>query len=253
VNALVIAASGVLGLAVGSFLNVVVWRVPRGESVLRPRSRCTGCGTQLADRDNVPVLSWLLLHGRCRTCAAPISARYPLLELACGALFAATAARFGAGAALPAYLVLAAGLIALTAIEVELGLLPDSLLYPTAGVVAVLLVGAAVAEAEPRRLACAAGGAAASLALSFGCRLLAPQRVTAGDVRLALVLGAAVGWLGLILVPLFLVLSLVTWAVTGVACAASTRRRHTATTAVGAFLALGAEAVILLGRRFADL
>ena len=245
-----IAVSGVLGLAVGSFLNVVVWRVPRGESVLRPRSRCPGCGTQLADRDNVPVLSWLLLHGRCRSCAAPISARYPLLELACGALFAATAARFGAGAALPAYLVLAAGLIALAAVEVEHGRLPDALLYPTAGVVAALLVGATVAEAAPRRLAWAAVGAAASLALASACRLLAPQRVTADDVRLALVLGAAVGWLGLILVPLFLFGSLLTCAVTGVA---STRSRHTATTAAGAFLAFGAEAVILLGRRFADL
>ncbi|MBW8826742.1 MAG: prepilin peptidase [Acidobacteria bacterium] len=83
----------VVGLAVGSFLNVVLYRVPRRESVVRPRSRCPGCQTPLADRDNVPVVSWLLLRGRCRTCAMPISARYPLVE-------AATAAAFGIMAAI---------------------------------------------------------------------------------------------------------------------------------------------------------
>jgi leader peptidase (prepilin peptidase)/N-methyltransferase len=79
----------VVGLAVGSFLNVVLYRVPRRESIVRPRSRCPGCHMPLADRDNVPVVSWLLLRGRCRTCAMPISVRYPLVE-------AATAAAFGA-------------------------------------------------------------------------------------------------------------------------------------------------------------
>lgn len=80
--------AGLLGLAIGSFLNVVAYRVPRGESVSHPRSRCPRCQTSIAWYDNVPVASWLMLHGKCRACHGPISARYPLIELGTGALFA---------------------------------------------------------------------------------------------------------------------------------------------------------------------
>lgn len=83
--------AGLLGLAIGSFLNVVVYRVPRGESISHPRSRCPRCQTPIAWYDNVPVLSWLLLRGKCRSCHEPISARYPLIELATGAAFAVIA------------------------------------------------------------------------------------------------------------------------------------------------------------------
>ena len=89
---LIIAMAGAFGLAIGSFLNVVIHRVPQGLSVVRPASRCPSCGTTLAGRDNIPVLSWLLLRGRCRTCGARISLRYPLVELATGVVFAAVAA-----------------------------------------------------------------------------------------------------------------------------------------------------------------
>src|ERR671917_120159 len=84
-----IALAGVLGALIGSFLNVVIHRLPRGESLVRPRSRCPGCGGQIASYDNVPVLSWLLLRGRCRRCGAPISPRYPLVELLTALAFAA--------------------------------------------------------------------------------------------------------------------------------------------------------------------
>src|SRR4051812_46407840 len=125
---LVAAGCGLLGLLVGSFLNVVIHRVPRKESVVRPRSRCPGCGTTLAERDNIPVLSWLLLRGRCRTCGEPISARYPLIELLTAVVFAAVGARFGADWAVPAYLVLAAGLVAVSAIDLEHFLVPNRIL-----------------------------------------------------------------------------------------------------------------------------
>src|SRR5260370_17201206 len=105
-TAVLAVVCGVLGLAVGSFLNVVVHRVPRKESVVRPRSRCPRCGTQLAERDNIPVLSWVVLRGRCRTCGEPISIRYPLVEVATAALFVPAALRFAWDWALPAYLVL---------------------------------------------------------------------------------------------------------------------------------------------------
>src|SRR5437764_11567216 len=103
VTAFVTVASGLFGLAVGSFLNVVIYRVPRKESVVRPRSRCPGCGTQLAERDNIPVVSWLILRGKCRTCGEPISARYPLVELLTGALFVGAALRVGLDWALAPY------------------------------------------------------------------------------------------------------------------------------------------------------
>src|SRR6188472_937660 len=104
VTAALAVPCAVLGLLVGSFLNVVIHRVPRKESVVHPRSRCPSCGTQLKARDNVPVLSWLVLGGKCRTCRAPISARYPLVELLTGAMFAATAIRFHDSWVLPAFL-----------------------------------------------------------------------------------------------------------------------------------------------------
>jgi leader peptidase (prepilin peptidase) / N-methyltransferase len=88
--------AGLFGASVGSFLNVVVYRLPRHESLSSPPSRCPSCGTAIAWRDNIPVLSWLLLRGRCRTCRTPISARYPLVEFATAVVFVAVAL-FGRG------------------------------------------------------------------------------------------------------------------------------------------------------------
>src|SRR5689334_5346527 len=98
----------VLGLAVGSFPNVGMYRVPRGESVVRPGSHCPSCQTAIRPWHNVPVFSWLVLRGRCATCKTRISVRYPLVELGTAALFVAVTARLGLSAALPAYLYLAA-------------------------------------------------------------------------------------------------------------------------------------------------
>src|SRR3954449_8252656 len=100
-TAFVAAICAVLGLAVGSFLNVVIHRVPRRESVVSPRSRCPGCGTEISPRDNIPLVSWLLLRGRCRTCRTSISIRYPAVELGCAVLFVAMALRFPDDWALP--------------------------------------------------------------------------------------------------------------------------------------------------------
>src|SRR3954468_15901301 len=105
---IVTALCALLGLVIGSFLNVVIWRVPRGESVVRPASHCPGCGNEIGNRDNIPVLSWLLLRGRCRYCGRRISIRYPLVELATAALFAGFAVRFGPHVVLIAFLYLAA-------------------------------------------------------------------------------------------------------------------------------------------------
>ncbi|HET6481690.1 MAG TPA: prepilin peptidase, partial [Actinoplanes sp.] len=96
-----------LGLTVGSFLNVVIHRVPRDESLIHPRSRCPACGSEVRNRHNIPVLGWMLLRGRCADCDTPISPRYPLVETGTAVLFVAVAARFGLTWELPAYLYLA--------------------------------------------------------------------------------------------------------------------------------------------------
>jgi leader peptidase (prepilin peptidase)/N-methyltransferase len=188
---------GVLGLAVGSFLNVVVHRVPRGESVVRPGSRCPRCGDPVRPRDNVPVLSWLLLLGRCWGCGAPISARYPLVELGTAALFAALAVRFGPDPALPAFLYLGAVGIALALIDVAVKRLPDVLTLPSYVVGPVLLAAAVpFGSATLGDLGRALTGLAVFYAFYFVLVLAYPRGMGFGDVKLAGVLGLYTAWLG---------------------------------------------------------
>jgi leader peptidase (prepilin peptidase)/N-methyltransferase len=192
----VLVVIGVFGLVVGSFLNVVIYRVPRDESLLRPGSHCPHCATAIRPRHNVPVLSWLLLRGRCADCGTPISARYPLVELATGALFVAVAARFGLRAELPAYLYLAALTVALTLIDFDVRRLPDPIVLPSYVVGVLLLAPAAVAHAD---WSSAGRGLLAMLAL-FGfylaLALVYPGGMGFGDVKLAGLLGLYLGWLG---------------------------------------------------------
>src|SRR5437764_6252887 len=197
VSALVTAMCGVFGLAVGSFLNVVIYRVPRKESVVRPRSRCPGCGTQLAERDNIPVVSWVLLRGRCRTCGEAISGRYPLVELGTAALFVAAALRFGLDWVLPAYLVFFASLVVITFIDLEHYIIPNRVLYPTLFVAIPLLVIAAAAQGEWDKLARAIIGAAVAWVFFLILHLVSPRGMGFGDVRLSFLLGLFLGWLDL--------------------------------------------------------
>jgi leader peptidase (prepilin peptidase) / N-methyltransferase len=189
-------AGGLLGLLVGSFLNVVVWRVPRGESVVSPPSACPRCGSPIRPRDNVPVLSWMLLRGRCRNCGARISPRYPLVELATAVLFALTAWRLGMVWELPAYLYLAAIAVALTLIDVDVRRLPNAIVLPSYGVAAVLLLLPAVAEGEWGAYVRALLGGAVLFAGYFLLAFAYPAGMGFGDVKLAGVLGMYLAWLG---------------------------------------------------------
>lgn len=190
--------AGVFGLAVGSFLNVVIYRVPVGESVVSPPSRCPSCGSSIRNRHNVPVFGWLLLRGRCYDCRAPISTRYPLVEAATGVLFAAVTWRLlviDMPWALAAYLYLAAAGVALAMIDIDVKRLPDAIVLPSYAVVAVLLTVAAMGEHDWWPLARAAIGAAALFALYFALVLAYPAGMGFGDVKLAGVLGALMGYL----------------------------------------------------------
>jgi leader peptidase (prepilin peptidase)/N-methyltransferase len=196
VTALVAAISGVYGLVIGSFLNVVIWRVPRKESIVKPASHCPSCETPIATRDNIPVFSWLFLRGRCRNCGGRISFRYPLIELLTAALFAAVGARFFDSWALPAYLVLAAGLIALSVIDLETFLLPNRIVYPVGIIGGVLLLFAAVVMGDWAEFFRALEGGAVAFAFFFLIHFLYPSGMGFGDVRLSFILGMFLGWLG---------------------------------------------------------
>lgn len=211
---------GFLGLIIGSFLNVVIARVPHGGSVVRPPSACPNCHNEIAWFDNVPVVSWLVLRARCRKCATPIAIRYPAVELATGLLFALDAAVVGMRAELPAVLLFTAGGVALSVIDIELFRLPTRIIYVTLGLVAAALVGAAVFGHHPRHLVTAAAGAAIATTALFLILMIYPRGMGWGDVRLAALLGAILGWYGLGRVALGLFGGYLVGAVVGLVIAA---------------------------------
>lgn len=195
-TAFLIAACALLGLVIGSFLNVVIYRVPRGESVVHPRSRCPGCGTEITPRDNIPVLSWLLLRGRCRSCGEPISWRYPAIELLTAVMFAVMAVRFGLTWPLPAYLYLAAIGVALAMIDLDVKRLPDPLTLPSYVVGGLLLLLPAALDGQWGDYGRAWLAALALFAFYFVLVLVYPRGMGFGDVKLAGVVGLYLGFLG---------------------------------------------------------
>ena len=193
---LLAAGAALLGLLIGSFLNVVIHRVPRGESVVSPPSACPGCRREIRPRDNVPVVSWLLLRGRCRDCSTTISARYPLVEAGTALLFGVMALRFGLDPVLPAYLYLAAVGLALALIDLDCRRLPDALTLPSYPVSLLLLAAAAGAGSDSGELLRAVLGGVAMLSVYFALWFAYPAGMGFGDVKLAGVLGMYTGWIG---------------------------------------------------------
>lgn len=205
-----LAAAGAFGTLIGSFLNVVVYRVPAGLSVVRPGSACPGCGAPIRPWDNIPVLSWLVLRGRCRDCAQPISARYPLVESATGVLFVAVAWRFAPGileahgttsviaaaVQLVAYLYLAAVSVALALIDLDTHTLPNAIVYPSYLVGTVLLAASGLIAGDTAALLTAGVGMVGLFALYLLIALVSPGGMGFGDVKLAGVLGLYLGFLG---------------------------------------------------------
>lgn len=194
--------AGLFGLVLGSFLNVVIYRVPAGIPLTR-ESRCPQCDAPVRPWQNVPVVSWLILRGKCAPCGAPISARYPLVELATGLAFIGVAGLFLDGfldaAKAPvilAYLYLAAISIALALIDLDTRRLPDVIVLPAYVVLAALFVVTCLLGAPWEGLLRAAIGGVALYAFYFLLRLVRPGGMGGGDVKLAGVLGMALGWLG---------------------------------------------------------
>ena len=233
-----------LGLIVGSFLNVVIYRVPRDLSVVRPGSACPGCGSPIAARDNIPVLSWLLLRGRCRTCGEPISGRYPLVEGLNAALWLGLAwwawGPEGISPLLPWLLVLGSAGLALWFIDVDHHRLPDAIvlpLYPL-GIAGLVLAGILSSHWPLTELAVGVG---AWLVVIGGIWLLTGGRAMGfGDVKLAPVLAATLAWVGISSALVGLLVAFVLGGVVGLVLMLSGRARRGSHMAFGPFLLLGA-------------
>jgi leader peptidase (prepilin peptidase) / N-methyltransferase len=247
VTAVLAVVCAAFGLCIGSFLNVVIHRVPKRESIVRPRSRCPACGVQIADRDNVPVVSFVLLHGRCRACDQRIPVRYPLVELGTAVLFAAAAVRFGATWQLPAFCVFFASLLAVSVIDLDLFIIPNRVVYPTLFLTAPLLAAAAAAEGTWGHLRDAAIGGAVGFGVLLVIHVAMPRGMGFGDVRLSGVIGMMLGWLGLRYLALGLFLAFLLAALIGIVLIATRLRTRKDAVPFGPFLAAGAVLAALWG------
>jgi leader peptidase (prepilin peptidase) / N-methyltransferase len=203
-----------IGLAIGSFLNVVIARVPLGQSVVRPRSRCPRCGHQLAWYENVPVVSWLALRGRCSSCRAPISPRYLVVELLTGLLYVACVARLGWDWPLVGALTFVTVLLPLVFIDAEHWVLPFELLWPGIGLGLALRAPLGLESVEVGLWGAGAGYLAFRAMELLGWLAMGQEALGAGDKYLLAMVGATLGWRPLLGVVL---LSALQGAVYGVA------------------------------------
>ena len=249
---LVVIACAVMGLLIGSFLTVVVDRVPRGASIVAPPSACGACGNRLTAPDLVPVFSWLVLRGKCRHCGARIGIEPIVVELANATLFVLFALEFGAGAVVPAYCILAAALVALVWIDLREFRLPREITYTAFVLGSIALVVAALVNDEPERIWQAYLGAGIALAIMGGIYLASRGGMGEGDVRLAPLLGLYLGYLNPGIVPIGLFLGFLLGAVVGVAAMATGKAGRRSALPFGPFLAAGTVIAVFAGQSIVD-
>jgi leader peptidase (prepilin peptidase)/N-methyltransferase len=240
---LLVAAFACLGLAVGSFLNVCIHRLPAGGSVARPPSRCPRCGYLLRWYDNIPIVSYLLLRGRCRGCQGPISLRYPVVELVTMVIFLVHLYFFGWTLLMAVRLAFACALIVLFAIDLEHHLLPNAITLPgiAAGLAFSLAVPPGLRDAV---LGTLLGGGVLWLIGEVYYRIAGQEGMGGGDVKMLAMVGAFLGWK---LVVVTLVLSSIAGSVIGILVIAMRHGGMKYALPYGTFLALGALAASLVG------
>jgi leader peptidase (prepilin peptidase)/N-methyltransferase len=248
VDPVMLATVAVLGLAIGSFLNVCIHRIPRKGSIVQPASACPNCGYVLRWADNLPVASYLALGGRCRKCKAPISIRYPLVEIITMVIFIAHYFVFGADIVLVPRLLFASALIVLFAIDLEHHLLPNVITLPG------ILVGLAFSAMLPpgiveALLGVLAGGGVLWLVGEAYYRYSGQEGMGGGDVKMLAMIGAFLGWK---LVILTLVLSSVVGSIVGLLVIVLRRGSMKYALPYGTFLSLGALVASLAGQQILD-
>jgi leader peptidase (prepilin peptidase) / N-methyltransferase len=249
---MVVGAAALLGLLLGSFANVVIARVPAGRSIVRPPSACPQCDTPVAWRDNIPVVSWVLLRARCRACRAPISARYPLVETLVAVAFALTAWRVGLAWSLPAYLLYAWLLVVVAVIDLETLRIPNRLTYPLTPVLAALLAAAALLEGVPGAALRAVAAGATGFAFLLLLALASPRGMGMGDVKLAAFIGLGLGYLGWAHLALGLFLAFASGGAIGMVLIALRIRGRKDQIPFGPYLALGALVAVFVGTPLID-
>ena len=249
VDVLLLAVAFVLGVVIGSFLNVVVYRVPRGQSLVRPASHCPACRAPVRARHNVPVLGWLVLRGRCADCRTRIHVRYPLVELGTGVAFVALALRLGQlglRAAVPAFLYFTAIGIALALIDLEVRRLPNAIVLPSYPVLTLALAGSAWWQHDWWSLARAGIGAAALLVFFGAVWFIHPAGMGFGDVKLSGLIGGVLGYLSWNALVLGAFLGFLLGAVVGVTVIATGRGTRKSALPFGPFMILGALVALFL-------
>ena len=242
-------AAAIIGAILGSFLNVCIYRLPIGKSIVWPASACTHCGRQLAWFENIPILSYLALWGRCRTCGQPISMQYPVVEALTAVMFGAAWVSYGPSTLLVSRLVFGCALIVLFAIDFEHYILPNVITLP--GIVVGFLFS--VVSGEPGWLSSligiATGGGFLWLMIEVWFRIRKVEGMGFGDVKMMAMIGAFLGWQ---LAFVTLVMASITGSVLGVALIASGRGEWSTKLPFGTFLALGAALTAAVGQEMLD-
>jgi leader peptidase (prepilin peptidase)/N-methyltransferase len=249
-TALSVVLAAVLGLMIGSFLTVVVDRVPKKESVVSPRSRCPRCGATVRVRDNIPVVSWLLLRGRCRDCGEPISVRYPLIELGTGIALVAIALVYEDPYVAVMLAAFAAVQIAVAAIDLELRIIPNRIMYPAYPVFAVVILVGWLLD-RPLDPARAGIGMLAYGGFYLVVAMIAPRGLGMGDVKLAGLIGLVLGSLGLRYVGVAAGAAILSGGVGGIAALMLGKGRKAAIP-FGPYLAAGALVAVVWGEPIAS-
>lgn len=247
------AFAGILGLIFGSFASVAAYRIPQRQSIAKGRSKCPHCGRTITAAENIPVVSYLVLKGRCRGCGERISLRYPLIELATGALFVLSVWKFDLTGVAALHAAFFWVLVVLTVIDLEHRLLPDRVNYPALVVAWIGLVAVVVMDGDGDALVDAAIGAVVFGGFLFLCAFIYPAGMGGGDVKLGFLLGTFLGYdggVGLVLTGMFL--SFLIGALVGVGAMLVQRAGRKTMVPFGPFLAFGTVVTILWGQGLLD-
>jgi leader peptidase (prepilin peptidase) / N-methyltransferase len=248
-NMLILCIIFFMGACIGSFLNVCIWRLPRSESIVSPGSKCPQCNAPIRFYDNIPILSYVLLLGKCRNCASPISIRYPLVEGLTGLLAAATAYRYGITLDFLIYFVFISALVTVTFIDLDLQIIPDIISLPgiPLGLAASLLL-TSVTFKDALIGAFVGGGSLFLVAWGYH-RITGKDGMGGGDIKLLAMIGAFIGWQGVFFT---IFIASATGSVIGAILMLFAKKDLKFAVAFGPFLALGALAYLFAGPELID-